>query len=172
MDPSWEFQQGFYGWNIGFAIGKSNRQLNDWYTKKKNKRAFSLNKKLVGRSGIKFIRKGFEEVLKLRWYIQPGDAIVLDCTSGEPEKQFRAWKRWQAFHPDILVKEERKEFIWHRPPHHIDPIWKSHKIIGKIPPFPNKSISGKRYFDCFHAEKLEGNLVTHDQKISIEIPKF
>jgi hypothetical protein len=40
-----------------FAIGKSNRQLNDWYRMRKNKRARSLKSKLTGRVGLKALRK-------------------------------------------------------------------------------------------------------------------
>jgi len=53
----------FWIWNVGFAIGKSNRQLNDWYWQRKNKRARSLNKRLTGCQGIKTISLGFKEVL-------------------------------------------------------------------------------------------------------------
>jgi len=100
LDPMVEYQPGYYIWNVGFAIGKSQRQLNDWYWKRKNKRARSLNNQLVGRSGLKAIRRGFEEVLRLRWCIEPGDGIVLDCTSGDPERQFHAWSRWHRRNPE------------------------------------------------------------------------
>ena len=46
LEPMTEFRPGFYLWNTGFAIGKSNRQLNDWYWKRKNKRARSLMNKI------------------------------------------------------------------------------------------------------------------------------
>ena len=53
LDPKKEYLPGFYFWNVGFAIGKSNRQLNDWYREKKNKRAKKLRRRLTGKSGIK-----------------------------------------------------------------------------------------------------------------------
>ncbi len=171
MNRLTEFQPGFYGWNIGFAIGKSNRQLNDWFKEKKNKRASSLKFKLVGKSGLKFIRYGFEEVLKLRWHIPPGDAIIFDCTSGEPEKQFRAWHRWKRKHPDIFVDEEKKLFIWHRPPYYNDPVWKKFKIIGKVPESPSLSISKKRYMQCFDTQNCNENTFTKSFP-DIDIPKF
>ena len=171
-----EFQPGFYGWGIGFAIGKSNRQLNDWYREKKNKRALSLKGKLVGKSGLKFIRYGFKEVLKLRWKIPPGDAIILDCTSGEPNKQFRAWLRWQKKHPDIFINEKDKEFVWHRPPYYNDPVWKKYKIIGKIPELPSQNILGERYSQCFDIVNLDGKFTNKKDldliNKNIYIPKF
>ena len=30
FQPQKEFEKGFWSWNVGFAIGNSNRQLNDW----------------------------------------------------------------------------------------------------------------------------------------------
>ena len=88
FEPMKEFLPGFYSWNVGFAIGKSSRQLNDWYWKRKNKRARSLYHQMVGRSGLKAIKRGFQEVLKMRWMVQPGDVVILDCTSGDTERQY------------------------------------------------------------------------------------
>ena len=42
IDPWCKLDNGFWAWNVGFAVGKSNRQINDWYHKRKNKRARSL----------------------------------------------------------------------------------------------------------------------------------
>ena len=33
------WKDGFWMWHIGFAVGKSTRQVNDWYYMKQNKRA-------------------------------------------------------------------------------------------------------------------------------------
>ena len=57
FQPQKEFQKGFWAWNVGFAVGNSNRQLNDWYWKKKNKRARSVEKKITGKVGIKGVTK-------------------------------------------------------------------------------------------------------------------
>ena len=108
-----EFKKGFWAWNVGFAVGKSNRQLNDWYWKRKNKRARSINNKMTGKAGLKTIKKGFEEVLKLRWIVNPGDVIFLDCTSGDPERQFKAWSRWHRYHPEWTIDYEKKIFFFH-----------------------------------------------------------
>ena len=50
FQPLSEFKKGFWIWNVGFAIGKSNRQLNDWYWKRKNKRSRSIRNRMVGKS--------------------------------------------------------------------------------------------------------------------------
>ena len=95
LDPWSKLDNGFWAWNIGFAVGKSNRQINDWYHKRKNKRARSLNKKFTGDIGLRAIAEGWRTVLKLRWNIEPGDSITFDCTSGKPEQQFRAFQYWR-----------------------------------------------------------------------------
>ncbi len=84
LEPWSKLDNGFWAWNVGFAVGKSNRQINDWYRLRKNKRARSLNKKLTGDVGLRAIAEGWRTVLKLRWNIEPGDSITLDCTSGKP----------------------------------------------------------------------------------------
>ena len=35
----------FWMWHIGFAVGKSTRQVNDWYYMKQNKRARAVRNK-------------------------------------------------------------------------------------------------------------------------------
>ena len=152
MEPFQEFKPGFFAWNVGFAIGKSNRQLNDWYWKRKNKRARSIRNQMVGRSGLKAIRRGFEEVLRMRWLIPPGDAIVLDCTSGDPDRQFRAWSRWHRYHPEWLIDFEKKEFLWYRPPFADDPIRKTFDITALVPDDPTANTADERYFECFRVQ--------------------
>ena len=139
----------FWLWNVGFAIGKSNRQINDWYYKRKNKRFRSLDQKILGREGFKTISLGFKKVLEMRWQIPPGDSIVLDCTSGDPERQFKTWCRWRRDHPEWTVNEELKEFYWTRPPYGDDVVWKVGKIIPLTPMDPYKTNQGEAYFTCF-----------------------
>ena len=67
LQPVCEYRPGYWIWNTGFAIGKSRRQLNDWYWKRNNKRRRSLDGAFNGKVGIKAIRRGFMEVLRLRW---------------------------------------------------------------------------------------------------------
>ena len=150
FEPWGEYTKGFWAWNVGFAVGKSNRQINDWYHKRKNKRWRSLHNKLTGLEGFKTISYGFKEVLRLRWMIPPGDAIILDCTSGDPEKQFKTWKHWHRHHPEWRIDEDKKEFYWTRPPYPDDPVWNKGIIIPQIPENRYASIKGDPYWDCFH----------------------
>ena len=53
LQPVHEYRPGFWLWNTGFAIGKSQRQLNDWYWRRENKRRRSLDGAFNGRVGIK-----------------------------------------------------------------------------------------------------------------------
>lgn len=133
LEPMHETGNGSWLWNVGFAIGKSRRQLNDWYWRKKNKRARSVKKKFLGKSGLKAIAEAFDQLLLLRWHIPPGDALLLDCTSGDPERQFRAWQRWQRKHPDIIIDHEGKNFFWFRPPYPDDAVYQDFKVISQLP---------------------------------------
>ena len=152
IDPKKEYQKGFYLWNAGFAVGKSNRQLNDWYKGKKNKRARSLQGKLVGKSGLKTLKRAYEEFFKLRWKIEPGDALLVECTSAKPDSQFHAFWRWFSRHSDILVDYETKSYYWYRPPFPDDVVWKDFNIIPLVPDDPLLEISGSRYNDCFRIQ--------------------
>ena len=87
--PQKEFKKGFWIWNVGFAVGNSNRQLNDWYWKRKNKRSRSVHRQMTGKIGMKGVTKFFKEILKLRWILEPGDVFYCDCTSNKPEQQFK-----------------------------------------------------------------------------------
>ena len=156
FSPEAEYKKGFWRWKVGFAVGKSKRQLNDWFNDRKNKRARSLHKKITGRTGLKTIRKGFEAVLRLRWIIQPGDAIELDCTSGDPAKQFHAWSRWQRHHPEWVVNNYTMIYYWYRPPYADDPIWESFDIIPIVPEDKYINTGGNRYFDCFRVKPKGG----------------
>ena len=115
IDPWCRLENGFYNWNVGFAVGKSNRQINDWYHVKQNRRRRSLHKHMTGTEGFKTIPRGFNEVLRLRWLIPAGDTIFIDCTSADPEKQWKTFSRWRRWHPDWFVNEHLKEFYWTRP---------------------------------------------------------
>jgi hypothetical protein len=152
LEPVNEYSPGYWVWNVGFAVGKSRRQINDWYNKRKNKRCRSLNQKIVGVSGLKTIALGSKEVLKLRWTIEPGDVMMLDCTSGDPERQFRAWIRWVRQHPEWVIDYERREFFWYRPPYPEDPIRQQFLIRPVVPEDPMANTAEQRYFDCFRIE--------------------
>ena len=151
FQPQKEFEKGFWSWNVGFAVGNSNRQLNDWYWKKKNKRSRSVHRQMTGKVGLKGVTKFFTEILRLRWTIEPGDVLFCDCTSYKPEQQFKVGHRFVKRHPVWTIDYENKIFFWHRPPYANDPIWKDHEIIGKIPANPLQNTENNLYFDCFSA---------------------
>ena len=155
FQPQKEFQKGFWIWNVGFAVGKSNRQLNDWYWKRKNKRSRSIHRQMTGRKGMKTVTIFFKEILKLRWILEPGDVFYCDCTSFKPEQQFKIGLRFVRNHPDWAIDHDKKIFFWHRPPYSDDEIWDTHKIIGKMPPNPLLSMGSNQYAQCFDAFPID-----------------
>lgn len=154
LEPMAEYRPGFYSWNVGFAVGKSRRQLNDWYWKKKNKRARSIDKKLLGKAGLSTFTTGYKELKKIRWSIEPGDCLVLDCTSKDPEKQFRVWCRWLKNNPEWSIDPERKEFLWYRPPYPDDPLRSLYDLVAVVPDDLTICVSGRNYFKTFYFEPL------------------
>jgi len=130
LEPIFEYQPGFWMWNVGFAIGKSNRQLNDWYRKRRNKRYRSLAGQITGKTTGAAILKAGKKVFEMRWLIPPGDAIQLDCTSGDSTQQFKAWSRWLTHfnHPEWKIDPKEKTFRWFKPPYPSDQIWKNKEI--------------------------------------------
>ena len=149
LDRWCKLDSGFWLWNVGFAVGKSNRQINDWYHKRKNKRACSLRNQLTGKVGVQAIAEGWKTVLKLRWNIEPGDSLVIRCTSRNPKQQFRAFEYWRRYHCDWLYDKDKLEFYWTRPPYPDDTIWNKGKIIGVTPKNVLEPIHPGAYFDCF-----------------------
>jgi len=121
---------------------------------------------MTGRSGMKAIRRGFEEVLRLRWQIEPGDVMVLDCTSGDPERQFRAWSRWHRQHPEWIIDYERREFYWHRPPYADDPARRMFNVKGIIPSDPLANTAGENYFAAFRVERPAGDNALSNEQIT------
>ena len=152
IKPLREYKKGYWQWEAGFVVGKSNRQMNDWFRDKQNKRARAVRNKMTGRVGIKAIKRGFEEVLKLRWIIKPGECLTLDCTSGNPDKQFRAWSRWHKYHPEWVIDYENKNFTWFRPPYLEDSVWNSFDIQGITPDDPLANTYDMKYFDSFRVQ--------------------
>jgi len=164
IEPVEKYTSNFYIWSAGFAIGKSKRQINDWYKRRKNKRARSLQGKISGKRGIKVIRRGFQEILKMRWLIEPGDALSGVCRSAKTEKEFNAFYRWAKKHPEIIINYLNKEFIWYRPPFPNDPVRKHFKIIPLTPSNKLISTTGSSYYDCFLVRpKVEGNSLSMAQ---------
>lgn len=149
LEPYLEYTPGFFIWNVGFAVGKSKRQLNDWYRNRKNKRGRSLRKKIVGRAGSKTIFRCVQELFTLRWHIEPGDGMLADCTSAAPDRQFSVFSKWFRNHPEWILDPERKEFLWYRPPFANDECRKYFNVRGLVPANPLMSTTGENYHSCF-----------------------
>ena len=165
LEPKKEYLPGFYFWNVGFAVGKSNRQLNDWYREKKNKRAKKLRRKLTGKSGIKPLSTAFRKMMELRWLMEPGDALVIKCQSLEPEKEFKALLRWQRQYSDWMVNEKDREIMWYRPPYPHEDLYKHYNIVKKIPADPFLIAEGSNYLLCFdYSPKVQGTHQSNLQK--------
>lgn len=104
-------------WLVSVAISCSNRQVNDWLNKRKNKRAYRLNVNLTGKSGI----SGQISAMRfLRWcqtFIPDGDSLCFSCECTLPDKQFAIWKRWFSKREDLSweISEENKAFFYYKP---------------------------------------------------------
>jgi len=149
LEPVNQYRPGYWLWNLGFAIGKSERQLNDWYKRKQNKRRRSLDVRLTGQHGMKAFSTGVKTMLKMRWTIQPGDVMVIDCTSNNPEKQFRSYWYWLRRHPEWSIDYEEKKIFWYRPPYPDDAIRQQFLIDPVVPEDPLANTADERYYDCF-----------------------
>lgn len=149
LEPWLEFSPGFWLWHVGFCVGKSKRQINDWYRNRRNKRRRSLHNKLTGTSGVTAFFRGFKTLLSLRWDIPAGDAIVVDCTSGSPDQQFKAYVRWQQRHPDWLINYQEQKVFWYRPPYADDPIREIARITECRPADPMVNTLGENYYNSF-----------------------
>ena len=152
LEPWYLQENGFWAWNVGFAVGYSNRQLNDWYNNRKNKRRNSLHKRLTGCQGIKTILLAFNGILKLRWHIPPGDAIVIGCTSNDPKKQFRVYNYFFRNRPEWVIDSTKLNVYWIRPPYPSDKVWELGKIIPRIPSHPLNSTHSDLYYQCFDVQ--------------------
>jgi hypothetical protein len=152
LEPWHEYEPGFWVWNVGFCVGYNRRSINDWYNRRKNKRAKKLNTQINGKSGIKTIKRGFEEVLKLRWHIAPGDYLVIDCSSSKPKTQFKAFSYWAKRRSEWQINEKQQEYYWFRPPYKTDPLFNLssyYKIKPLIPSDLFLNVDDNSYYQCF-----------------------
>lgn len=174
IEPWSEYQRGFWVWNVGFAVGKSERQLNDWYRRRKNKRRRSLEKRMTGIDGFKPISQGWKNILRLRWKIPPGDSILLDCTGGESERQFKMYKHMtntkNRQHPEWMFDENKKEFYWTRPPYPDDPIWQQGTIIPQIPKDIYKPLTPETYWESFYLSSAQIDAAKNTKLIRAKNP--
>lgn len=166
FDPIYEYATGFCLWNVGFAVGKSKRQLNDWYRNRRNKRRRNLRNHLTGPGTMKVWTTALKHLLRMRWEcLEPGDGMVLDCTSRDPERQFRVYTRWLKQHHDFTVDPIRLEFYWFRPPYHFDPLWELFEIVGVTPDDPDLAVTGERYYESFRVRPLNSDIELSSQQI-------
>jgi hypothetical protein len=98
------------------AVSRSNRQVNDWLNRRKNKRTRHLDTNLTGKAGN--VYQAFTIRILREWieFIPPGDSIAIRCESAKPDKQFRVWKKWFLKHEDKNwdVLEEDKSFFFYK----------------------------------------------------------
>ena len=168
LEPLQPYKAGHWIWNVGFAVGKSRRQLNDWYKRRKNKRRRSLHNRMVGTSGIKALARGFDRLLLLRWNLPPGDVLTIDCTSGSPDHQFLVFHRWQKHHPDCIIDYSQQKFFWYRPPYPDDVTWKLFNVIPVTPENPRQHCAGENYFDCFRVQPKDvGKLLSNEETLAL-----
>jgi len=145
-------------WQVHVGISKSKRQLNDWYKEKKNKRTNNMKSHLTGKGGIKPLIEACNVLLRMRWVLEPGDCLYLDCQSSQPDKQFRAYYYWAKNNPDAIADLEKKRFWWHRPPYVGDPLYEMGRIIPVVPEDPSAPLVGQQYFECFRVDFYPGVL--------------
>ena len=91
-------------WRASMAISKSNRQLNDWNTVKKNKRTRQLSSSMTGKFGPKTQAIAIRQLRKWMTEVPKGDSITIRCECVLSDKQFKIWKKW-------FLKNESKK--WH-----------------------------------------------------------
>lgn len=166
FDPIYEYATGFCLWNVGFAVGKSKRQLNDWYRNRRNRRRRTLRNHLTGPGTMKIWTTALKHLLRMRWEcLEPGDGMVLDCTSRDPERQFKVYTRLLRKHNDFTYDPIRLEFYWFRPPYHLDPLWELFDIVGVTPEEPDLPVTGERYYESFRVRPLDSDIELSSQQI-------
>ena len=112
----WLRTEDGYVWLASMAISKSQRQLNDWTTLKKNKRVKKLKASLTGRSGFKTQAIAIRQVRDWMKQIPVGDSISLRCESCVPEKQYKIWKKWfiKNESTEWEISDKYKSFFFYR----------------------------------------------------------
>jgi hypothetical protein len=81
-------------WNFAIAVSRSNRQINDWNSCRKNKRANKLKSNVTGNVGSKSLIEAARITRKCFVHIQKGDSIIFKCESSIRQKQLRVFKKW------------------------------------------------------------------------------
>jgi hypothetical protein len=103
-------------WLASMAVSLSNRQINDWMNRRKNKRVRQLDSSLTGKFGPKAQAFAIRQVRKWILELPPGDSICLKCESAVPDKQFQIWKNWFLRHEDSKweISDEHQSFFFYK----------------------------------------------------------
>jgi hypothetical protein len=112
----WHKEATNYVWLFSFGCGQSNRQLNDWLNKRKNKRAKHLNTNITGNVGLKAHSFAIKHLRNWTNELSPGNVIIFMCESKETSKQFNIYKKWFTRHEDIdwQIIEEKNCFFYNK----------------------------------------------------------
>ena len=103
-----------YVWLVSLAVSKSKRQINDWLSKKENKRSKQLNNMLTGRVGPRTQAIAVRQLRQWTCVIPKGDFLTFVCESCASYKQFKVWQKWFIKHEDNnwIVNNEFKYFLY------------------------------------------------------------
>lgn len=109
----WIKIQGGCQWLISLAVSKSNRQINDWLSQRKNQRAYKLNHKLTGVFGPKVQAVAVRQMRKWVNQVPKGDILFFRCESAMSSKQFDVWCKWFQRHEskNWVINPEFKYFL-------------------------------------------------------------
>lgn len=106
-----------YIWLVSMAVGKSNRQINDWMNKRKNRRARRLSTQLNGKFAMQLQLLAMDQVRTWMDEHPAGDSMTFRCESAKADKQFRIWKKWfrrkEAVEWQVL--DEELAFYYYKP---------------------------------------------------------
>ena len=104
-------------WLVGWAISKSNRQINDWMCRRsKRSRVYKLSTNKPKKRNqhahwicINIMRKWLEE-------LPEGDGMAIRCEASSSNKQFRVWKKWFVKHEkdNWDISETHQAFFFYR----------------------------------------------------------
>jgi len=103
-----------YVWLVSLAVSKSKRQLNDWLSKRNNKRAAQLSKTLTGKVGPRTQAIAVRQLRNWVDVIPKNDLLIFVCESCVSDKQFKIWQKWFTKHEDKawVANAEFKYFLY------------------------------------------------------------
>ena len=112
----WMYTDDGVVWLASMALGKSMRQINDWMSRKENRRRRLMDSSLIGRDAMKPQLMVMYQIRKWMKEIPVGDSINLRCESALSDKQFRVWKKWFEKHedPNWIANPKWKTLFFYR----------------------------------------------------------